>query len=90
MSTFCATGKFSINIRELFVQPEDLPSTSVNFMCSQETFHRQLLTFRRARRPFINFSKYSVRTEELLSTFFVAGRPSGNFWQLSVLPGDSP
>ena len=73
-STFRAAEKPSFNVHQLFVQASDLPSPSIKLLCSQVTFCQLSPSFRAARRPSINFP--------------CTGRPSVNFQQLSVCPGD--
>ena len=86
-STFCAAGRRSANICQLSVAKRpsanfsqlsarlgDHPSTSIDFWCSQDTFHHLLSTFRADRRPSVNFS--------------CAGRHFVKVWQLSVRLGD--
>ena len=61
-------------IRQFYVRPGYLSSTSVNFPCGQ-----------------LDFRLLSMRLVDLPSTsinFHVAGRPSINFHQPSVQPGD--
>ena len=63
-----------MNFCQLLVQPGDLPSTFVNFPCGLETFCQLPSTICAARR---------------LSVKFLCGlRPSINFCQLYVPPGD--
>ena len=74
LSNFCVVGRPSINFHHLYLHPGDLALISVNFPCSNETFHhiRQLL----------------VLAEDLPSNFHVDGRPSVHSRQLSIQPGD--
>ena len=88
----------------LFVQPGDLPSTSVNFplqlgdsliisvnfLYHQENFCQCLSTLHAVSKTTINFPCGRETFRQLLSTFCAAGRPSVNFCQLSVRPGDIP
>ena len=97
LPTLFVTGRPSVNFHQLSWQPGDLPSTSVNFPCSQETFHQLPSTFCVARRPFVSFlcdwetfRQYLGGRETFLqhlSNSREAGR-SVKFLQLSVEPGD--
>ena len=78
-STFRVAWKSSINIRQHFVWSRDLSLTSINFLCGRETFLKYLSAFRVVGRSFINFRNLSMQ-----------GRPSVNFYQISVQPGDFP
>ena len=78
LSTSHAAGRLSINVHQLSVQPGDLLSTSVNFLCYWETIRQIPSNSRAARRSFGNFRQL----------FRVAGRTTVNFCQLFVRPGD--
>ena len=73
--------------------PGDVLSSSVNILCSWETFHLLLLIFYAAGIPSITFYQLSVQPGDfrhIQSTFPVVGRPSVNFHQLSDPPEDLP
>ena len=92
-STFNVVKKPSDNFRQLSMQPGDLLSTSVNFLCSLETFLHVLFTFCAAGRPSDNIHQLSVRPGDLPPTSikFPCGRKTSvNFRLLSVWPGDLP
>ena len=90
-------GDLSTSINFL-VRPADLPSTSVNFLCSQKTFCQlsvQLedfpsnsFNFICHRRPSVNFLCRWETFRQLSSNLLAAGTPFGNFGQLFVWPGD--
>ena len=109
-TTFHAVAEPCSQFHQQSVQLGDVPSTSVKLraagrpavklcqlLCSQETLHQVLSTFRVARSPSSNIHQLFVRPGDLpsslltfcaagrlcqlLSTFRVAGRPSSNFRQ---------
>lgn len=65
MPTLHATGKHSVNFRQLSVQPVDFPTTSVIFPTGKKTCQFSL-TFKAAGRPSITFRQYSLWPEHRL------------------------
>ena len=66
--TFRATGRPSINFRQLSVQKVDLPSSSVNSLFSLENFRQIPSTLCAAERTSLNLCLHSVRSGDLPST----------------------
>ena len=89
-STFRAASRPSDNFRQLSVQVEDLPSTSINFPCSRETFRQLPPILCAAWRPSINLRQLSVQPEDLPSTSVHFSCCRQTFRQLFVSPGDIP
>ena len=88
---FCASTGLSVNLRELYMRPKNLPST---FCCGHRTFHKLpstfahsqdlLLTFRATVGPSVTFSQLSVRSRVYLPTFVNFPCVCGTFHQLSM------
>ena len=84
----CSQGP-PVNFCQLFVQPEDLPSTfhatgdlpsnSINFPCGQEILRQLLSTFHTDWRTSANYHQLSVQPGDLPSTFLATGRLFVNF-----------
>lgn len=70
------------------MQPVDLPSFSVNILCSQKTLCQFPSTFHAAGRSSVNFHLISVRPVGITKIFLAAERPYVNFSQLSTRQGD--
>ena len=97
----CSLENF--NFCQIFVRPEDLPSTfvrpgdfmqaSVNFNCSLDIFRPIPSTFRVPGWTCVKFHQLSfgrVTIRQLTSTFSAIERHSVNFRECSEQPGDPP
>ena len=80
LSTFLAAWQPSINFCHHSVWPGGLPSTSINFGCSQETFRKLTSTSMWQG----DLRHLLVHPVDHLSTFCVNERPSLNLCQPSV------
>ena len=85
-STLRATRRCSVNLRQCFVQPEDLSSTSVNFPCCQKIFYYLFVRPGDLPSTSVIFLCHQETFHQLLSSFSVARRPSVNFHHLCVQP----
>ena len=75
-STLCAAAGPSVNLRQLCMQLQDLPSTSVTFLCFQGTV--------------CQFHQFSVKTWDLPSTSIHFPCSHGTFRQRSFWTRDIP
>ena len=64
-STFRMAEAPSLNFRETFVRPVDLPLTSVNFPCSQESFDQLPSTLGAAGRLSLKFRQLKMQPGDL-------------------------
>ena len=78
-STFCTARRPSVNICFVFVQPADLPSTSVKILCDPETLCKLPSTFHAAGRTFVNLVNFLYGWETFV-----------NICELAVTQGDLP
>ena len=95
LSPFWAAGGTSVIFRQIFVRPQNLSSTSINFLCLCRTFHQISVRTRDILSISITFPCCQKTFLQLLSTFHVVARPfvnfphgRGTFHQISVLPLD--
>ena len=78
------------HFRQLYEQPGDPLTTSINFLCSWVNFHQLPSTFHAARGTAINFQQLYMQPRQLPSNVHAAGRPSVSFRQFSVRPVELP
>ena len=81
LSTFCSTGRPSINFSQLSLHPEEL-SISINFPCGPQIICHLLSTFSAAGRHSINFHQISMLRGDLISTSVKFPFIHENFCQL--------
>ena len=82
LSTFHAPSRSLLNLCQISVRPENLPSTFFNLPCGQEIVCHLPSRFRAAGRLSVNFRQLSAWMGDLpttMSTFCVTGRSSVNF-----------
>ena len=84
-STYCATGRPSVNFCQLSVRPGELLSNSVNFPCGQKRFHEFSVRPGNFPSSSINFPCCRETFCQVPSNLCVAGRLSVNLSTFSVV-----